>query len=316
MSAAAGTTQAEWSFASEWGATGFVTDLDGPVHWVRWDGPSTGGGEPMVLVHGLGGSHLNWVGVGAAWAQERTVYAVDLPGFGLSPGHPRDTAVAANAATLARFVEEVVGGPAVVVGNSMGAMVSALTASARPDLVTRLVLIDPALPLVRLHRDRTVAGRFALFALPYVGEAAMRHSRRTMAPEALAAQLLDLCFADRSRVDPQMVAKSAALARARAGQSGIDESFLRAARSLLRRLTVRGSYWGMLGRLSQPVLLVHGEADRLVDVASAREAGRRFPRWEVHVLPGVGHTPQLETPQEVAGLVTRWLTDHAGADHG
>ena len=56
------TRQAPWAFAAPWGANGYVTDLDGPVHWIEWD-PGEGPGRdepPVVFVHGLGGSHLNW----------------------------------------------------------------------------------------------------------------------------------------------------------------------------------------------------------------------------------------------------------------
>lgn len=74
-------------FAAPWGATHHFSDLHGPVHWIHWDGPDTEEGralDPMLLVHGLGGSHLNWLFVGQAWAKERPVYAVDLRGFGLT----------------------------------------------------------------------------------------------------------------------------------------------------------------------------------------------------------------------------------------
>jgi pimeloyl-ACP methyl ester carboxylesterase len=323
-SAADRTVPAEHSFASGSGAQGYLTDLDGPVHWVHWGarggdpapgpGPARSQGpEPLVLVHGLGGSHLNWTLVASAWAADRDVRAVDLPGFGLSPGHPRDSSVQGNTDVLVRFVEEVVGRPVVLVGNSMGGMISALTASRRPDLVSGLVLVDPALPLVRLGGDRVVASRFALFALPFLGELTMRKSRQTRSAEQLTRDLLELCFADPSRIDPEVVRVGVELARARRGQEGVEESFMRAARSLLKVLAARGSYWSMLGSLRQPVLLLHGEKDRLVDVASAREAARRCPGWEFHVLPDTGHTPQLEVPDRVVGLVTDWLDRHTGS---
>lgn len=315
---------AEHSFAKGSGAQGYLTDLDGPVHWVHWGAPggdftpgpeqvAARGPAPLVLVHGLGGSHLNWTAVAPLWSGERDVRAVDLPGFGLSPGHRRDSSVHGNAAVLVRFLEEVVGRPAVLVGNSMGGMVSAMVAAERPDLVPGLVLVDPALPLVRLGGDREVTGRFALFALPFLGEAAMRHSRRTRSPETLTRDLLQLCFADPARIDPEVLAVGTRLAEVRREQEGVEESFMRAARSLLKVLANRGSYWSMLGSLRQPVLLLHGEKDRLVAVASAREAARRFPRWEAHVLPDAGHTPQLEAPERVAALVTDWLSRHTGS---
>src|SRR5690242_11982715 len=137
--------------ASSWGGTSHTIDLDGPVHWVDFGGPAgtpgpESAGPPVVLVHGLGGSWLNWVGIAPALAEGDRVVAIDLPGFGLTPAHGRDTSVNHNAAVLSRFVHEVLGEPVVLVGNSMGGMISLLLTDRRPEQVVGLALVDPALP--------------------------------------------------------------------------------------------------------------------------------------------------------------------------
>ena len=60
-------------------------------------------------------------------------------------------------------------------------------------------------------------------------------------------------------------------------------------------------------KVRAPVLLLHGEKDRLVSVHSAREAAARNPGWRLEVLPDVGHVPQLEAPEAVADLMLDWL---------
>src|SRR6478735_8114719 len=67
-------------FAQQWGGSGSVVDLDGPVHWVEY-GADTGS-PPVVMVHGLGGSHLNWVRIAPVLAERTRVLTVDLLGFG------------------------------------------------------------------------------------------------------------------------------------------------------------------------------------------------------------------------------------------
>jgi pimeloyl-ACP methyl ester carboxylesterase len=62
-----------------------------------------------------------------------------------------------------------------------------------------------------------------------------------------------------------------------------------------------------------PVLLIHGERDRLVPVAAARAAARANPGWTVVILPDAGHVPQLELPAQTARAVLDWL-DSAGRD--
>jgi pimeloyl-ACP methyl ester carboxylesterase len=66
----------------------------------------------------------------------------------------------------------------------------------------------------------------------------------------------------------------------------------------------------MMAGIRAPVLLIGGDADRLVPVASIRNAGSRNPGWDTVVLAGVGHTPQLETPQLVVDAVQAWLRRH------
>src|SRR3954452_8402584 len=160
--------------ASRWGGVGGTIDLDGPVHWVDFGGHKESReseGPPVVLVHGLGGSHLNWVGVAPTLNRRHRVVAIDLPGFGLTPALGRDTSVNHNAALLSRFIHQVLGAPVVLVGNSMGGMVSLLLADRRPEQVVGLALIDPSLPIPRQRQDPQVAATFAVYAVPRVGEA-------------------------------------------------------------------------------------------------------------------------------------------------
>jgi pimeloyl-ACP methyl ester carboxylesterase len=63
----------------------------------------------------------------------------------------------------------------------------------------------------------------------------------------------------------------------------------------------------MMNGIDVPVLLMNGEADRLVPVAAAHIAARANPSWEAVFLPGVGHTPQLEVPVVFIEAVDAWL---------
>ena len=139
------------------------------MHYVDFGGNPDG--PAVVLVHGLGGSHLNWdllapLLTGAA----RVVRARPA----------RASAAASRASAPAAFRptwrcspgswSEEVGEPVVLVGNSMGGMISILLTGERPDLVSGLVLLDPAIPGPRRALDPLVALTFALYAVPLVGE--------------------------------------------------------------------------------------------------------------------------------------------------
>jgi pimeloyl-ACP methyl ester carboxylesterase len=311
----AGTSPAPWEFAAPWGARGYISPLDGPVHWIEFGHTPEHAPEedqetqapPIVFVHGLGGSHLNWTLIGPQLAAGRRAFALDLHGFGLTPGTRQNSTVQANQQLLDRFVREVSGTPVILVGNSMGGLISLLQTAAAPETVRGLVLLDPAMPLPRQMPDLAVASQFLLQAIPGVGELYLRRVRSRQSPQLAVMRLIELCFADPSRADPAMITASIALANQRETMPDRDAAFLAAARSLLR-VTGRGRrYWEMTAGVAVPVLLFGGDADRLVPVAAVRQASARNPRWDTVILPGVGHTPQLEVPELVVNAIQDWL---------
>ncbi|MEC4019577.1 alpha/beta fold hydrolase [Streptomyces sp. H27-D2] len=298
------------STVADWGGTSRFSDLNGPVHWADFGGPR--GAPQLVLVHGLGGSHLNWCLLAPRLAERMRVVAVDLAGFGLTHPRGRSTTVAANTALLDRFLREVVGGPAVLVGNSMGGMISILQASAHPDTATGLVLVDPALPLVLGVPDPLVASSFFLYGLPGLGELFLSRMRVGSTPRQQVDRLLALVCADPSVVPEELILASMSLLEQRAEIPGLDTAFLTAARSLVLVNARRTAYRTMMSGLRIPVFLMSGEQDRLVPVRSAREAAARNPGWRFETFPGVGHVPQLEIPDTVAARILDWLDAPAG----
>ena len=71
----------------------------------------------------------------------------------------------------------------ILVGNSMGGMLSILATGERPEAVTGLVLLDPAIPGPRRALDPLVALMFAIYAVPFLGERFLR-CRRTRQPSS------------------------------------------------------------------------------------------------------------------------------------
>ena len=285
-------------------------DLDGPVHYLDFGGPADG---PLVVcVHGLGGSAVNWSAVAPMLTGRCRVLAPDLAGHGLTRSLGRGTAVAANRALLHRFLASVADGPVILMGNSMGGMISLLEAGTAPARVAGLVLLDAALPTVPARPDPTVTALFAIYATPLLG-GLLIDRRRRLSPEAAVTATLSLCCVEVSRVPADVIAQHVALARRRAEFTDAGPDFLVAARSVVAMAGyLRGrSYRRMLGSIGAPVLLLHGDRDRLVPVAAARAVARRNPSWSLVVLPDIGHVPQLEAPRDTAAAVLGWL-DTAG----
>lgn len=282
-----------------------TVDLGGPVHYLDLGGPADA--PAVVYVHGLGGSHLNWSRLAPLLRGHVRGYAIDLGGFGLTPGADRRTTVDANAALLRRFLAEVVREPAVLMGNSMGGMVSILTAAGDPGAVRGLVLVDPTLPKAAgVKLDPVVRRQFAVQAVPGLGEWALKRRLATVPARTRISYVLGLCFSDPARIAPDLVDAGVDLEERRAGQPRKAEAYLEATRSILRGLGRPTAYWAKMASLPMPVLLVHGVHDRLVPIGNARAAAQRFPHWRYAELDA-GHTPHMETPDEVAALVIPWL---------
>jgi pimeloyl-ACP methyl ester carboxylesterase len=281
-------------------------DLGLPVHYVDHGGPAQG--PLLVMVHGLGGSAVNWAALAPLLTGTCRVLALDLAGFGHTQAGAHSTSITANQRMLARFVSEVAGGPAILVGNSMGGTITILQAARHPETTAALVLIDPALPArAGSPPDLLVAASFGMYAVPPLGRAMLRARRRVRSPEQLAMDVLRLCCVDPARVPAAVIAQHMEMARARRGYPDIDEHFLRAARSLMGMLARRSSFLATMKAIQAPVLLLHGEKDRLVTIGASRAVAAANPSWRFAVAPDTGHVPQLEVPEWTAGHILAWL---------
>ncbi|MDQ1686143.1 MAG: hypothetical protein QOC82_2880 [Frankiaceae bacterium] len=283
-----------------------TADLDGPTHYFDFGGPADG--PPIVAVHGLGGAAWNWAAVAPLLTERCRLLAIDLAGHGRTAAAGRRTTVGANRRLLDRFLREVVGEPVVLMGNSMGGAISLLEAAASPDLVRGLVLVDPALPRPALAPiDPRVAATFAMMSLPGLGEAALNRRRRRRTPEQQVRETLALCCVDPSRIPPEVLALGIALTEEKYGQPAGPGDFLDAARSLVRMLARSRRFRATMARVAAPVLLIHGDADRLVSLRVAQAVAEANPRWRFEIARGIGHVPQLEAPDWTAELVLDWL---------
>jgi pimeloyl-ACP methyl ester carboxylesterase len=287
-------------------------DADGPIHFADFGGA----GPPMVLVHGLGGSYENWLGVGAQLAEHARVLALDLPGFGRTPPAGRAITVAACQRSLHGFLKAAVGEPVILVGNSMGGLIAMMQAAREPASVAGLVLVAPAQPRgpgVRIELG--VQALFALYAIPVVAPWFLRNRAARLGPEGLVAELLRLLCTDGSRVPEAIRHAHVELTRARLEtMPWAHRAFISATRSMLAQILRPRGYYRMVEGIVTPTLLIHGRDDRLVPLASSQALLRRQPNWSLEVFDDIGHVPQLESPARFVDAVLRWLRNQrAGA---
>lgn len=281
-----------------------IIDIDGPVHIADHGGT----GDLLVFVHGLEGSHLNWMGVAPAFAERYRVVAPDLSGFGLTPPARRGSTVDTNAQLVLDVVRRYGGGPATLIGNSMGGLVSMLAAVAEPSLVARLVLVDPAMPPPTIVRaDPETVLKLAGPMLPVVGPQLLRLYRTTRTPEEHAAENLAFIAAHPELVDPVHNAASVEMARLRRQMEWSEKAFVDAARSIGAHVLNRRGFRRLVHQVCQPTLLVHGTEDRLVPLQAAKWVTGERPDWDVRIWDDTGHVPMIEDPGRFTAEVLDWL---------
>lgn len=283
-------------------------DCDGLwVHTADWEPARAVPGAPRVLlVHGLGGSTVNWELVGPLFAEQlgTRVTAIDLPGFGRTRLDHRAPTFATHLDLLVSFLDDR--GPAIVLGNSMGGALGVALAAGHPELVDGLVLVNAALPRPRGNLEQlTRTAKFAALTLPRAATPIVRTRARALGHEGLVDATLTLALAHPEQLDPAVRAKMVALAGERAGFPETATSYTLSGGSLFRYLA--GPMRRDLATVRCPTLIVHGRRDRLVPVGFARAQARRRRDWPFVELDGCGHVPQLEQPDRFVGTVTTWL---------
>ena len=280
-----------------------TADLDGPVHYLDFGGT----GKPLLMVHGLGGSALNWMAVGPEIAKRYHAVALDLAGFGQTPLFNRSAAVGANAELVHSFIEHVIGEPVVIMGNSMGGHISVLEAANHPLSVDAVILVDPAIPGIHVRRpEPRRLGVMAGLTIPGLAEMILDRRVRQLGPEGLVLETLDLVCADRSRVPSDVVEAHIRLMRERdklGPQNG--RAFLQASRSIGFRMA-DPRFWSHVAKVQAPTLVIHGSLDRLIPISAARELARRRRDWTLEVLDGVGHVPMMEAPSMFMDALNAW----------
>lgn len=287
---------------------GETIQLPGQALFVR--SAENSAGEPAVLVHGLGGASTNWTDLMARLRHRLDLRAPDLPGFGHSPPpDDGDYRIGATARTIARLIERTAPGGVHLFGNSLGGAISVRLAAQRPDLVKSLVLVSPALPDLR---PRVGTLGVPLMALPGVGEQVWRRVAALPA-EQQAQAMIELNFADPSRLPAQRLAEAVAEYRRRFALPYAGDALARTSRALLSAFLEPGpeGLWRQARRVAAPTLLVYGVRDRLVDARRSRRAARTFRRARLVMLPDVGHVAQMEVPARVGRFVEAFLDDVA-----
>ena len=230
-------------------------------------------GSPMILIHGLGGSAENWATLILLLSEAYLVYAPDLPGFRKTPLAPEGVTISTHTLYMERFLDAL-GYPRVtLVGNSFGGWIATRFAVAHPERVDHLYLLNSA----GLQREGAHS--------PYTPDRKAAHRA--------AKEVWGYPFPVPRFVLDAMIRNSQQPAYA----------------GFIKGYDPAEELDDVLSQIRVPTTIIWGEDDRLLPITCAHDFHAGIPNSELLLLPGVGHTPQIQATATVARIIFKASRD-------
>jgi 3-oxoadipate enol-lactonase len=243
-----------------------------------------GSGQPVVFLHGLGGTRTSWGAQLRGLGDRLHCIAWDMPGYGDSE-HVTPLTYASIARRLVDLIDLLELECVDLVGFSFGGMHALHTALSFPDRIRRMVLADtsPAFGMDGTRREDWIRSRLAPIDAGRM-------------PADVAAQVVDAITA---------IPLSGEIRDETIGSfARISARGFRAAVECLPDNDVRAD----LHRIDHPTLVIVGELDRETPVTYSEVLHEGLVNSRLQVLDGVGHLSPCEAPDDFNGLVADFLT--------
>jgi pimeloyl-ACP methyl ester carboxylesterase len=254
-------------------------ELDGRVVHLRDEGPLLDE-QPLVLLHGLGGSLHDWEDWAQALRRTHRVIRVDLPGSGLSaPAADDDYRCETDARKVLALLDKLGVEHMRLVGQGRGGEVAAHAALLAPRRVRRLLLVAGA-PQEAEAVPAPLRVASGLPLPPWFVNAVL--------PRPLLASALEQLWGDPVRLSDAQVDRRRDLLLIQGGRWALRQQW--------RQLGAEDEGEALFARLQLPVLLLWGTEDRLAPPAQAQALRSSIPGSQLLLLDGVGHLPQEEAP--------------------
>jgi 2-hydroxy-6-oxonona-2,4-dienedioate hydrolase len=252
---------------------------------------------PLVLLHGVGESAIDWSWVLPKLANNRRVLAVDFPGFGESDKPNRDYSLDFLTQFLAEFLKTLQIHRAVLVGNSLGGIIALRLALLKPEQVAALVLVDS------MGFSNTVNPILSNLTLPVYGELAIAWCKTPLGATQRAWSRALLLFNQPTQVPPLWIAEQERMAKI----PGFLEAGLSSLRSQLNLFGQHQIILDLLPQLQMPTLIMWGINDLVLPKNQAENAVSRLKQGHLALIPNSGHIPQVERPELFTAELNKFL---------
>jgi pimeloyl-ACP methyl ester carboxylesterase len=262
----------------------FVTVNGLRVHYLDW---GTAGRQPLILIHGLDRTAHTFDHLAPHFTGRYHVLAFEMRGHGDSGWDPGGQyLVEDHARDLEGFVQQLGLRRVIVWGNSTGGRVAQVYAGMHPDLVSAVISED-----VGPERPRQIADSYA--------RRVKDEDRGWPTEEDLVAQL---------RKSNVRMPEPNIRAWVRSGTKRRDDGRIVWKRDpKLANGFVATDLWRLVREIEDPILYVIGGASRIVPAEAQEQLRQTLPQVQIVTMPGLGHYPSDERPQEFLAIVDRFL---------
>jgi len=244
-----------------------------------------GSGKPLVILHGLFGSSINWTGLGKQFAENNTVYLVDQRNHGRSP-HSEEFNYQCMSDDLLEFFNAHVIDDVILLGHSMGGKTAMTFALQHPDRLSKLIIEDIS-PKEYLSRDMEMIN--ALLNLN-IGEIKSRKE----ADKALEKSVED--FGLRRFLLQNLYWQDSREFGWRINLNVIAEN-----------ISSVGAKVNSSGTFTKPTLFVRGENSDYIPDEDIEEVLKLFTQAEFTTIANAGHWIHAENPQDFSNAVTNFI---------
>lgn len=258
-----------------------------------------GAGDPIVFIHGGDGEGANWSAIMGPLQKSAHLFALDRPGFGLSDGFDyRRVNLRTHAGDFMVSLLDALGlESAILVGGSMGGFFATVTALDHPERVRGLVLMGFAVGTTR----ELPLGLRIICGVPGMAKRFMK-ARPTM--EAQRAQYRNMFHVKPDSIPPLYFELRIAGIQLPSEQGTWATLLPRVAGLAGTRDDV---YLGdELARIKAPCMMIMGDGD-MVSPDVGRAVMAKISGAQFEFMPGVGHFPHLEAPEDTARLIADFL---------
>jgi len=265
--------------------------------------PQDADNPPLILLHGFGAAIEHWRHNIPILSQNHRVYAVDLLGFGGSRKVQVPYTVNLWVEQIHDFWQTFINRPVVLVGNSIGSLVSMALAGKYPEMVAGLVMLS----LPDVSRRREMIANWLLnivtpienfFTSPWLLKPIFYYLRR---PQVLK-KWTGIAYEDKKAVSDELVQIIAAPTL----DEGAAEAFISLAQAVNHPEYCPPAKL-ILPRLEIPILLCWGKQDRMVPVQLAQGFVSLNPRIKYVEFARAGHCLQDECPDRFNPILLEWL---------